>query len=377
MTSPHVLVVGPYERGPEHERNAALLRALSRVAVVDEIRLPAALVGAPAWSRPAASRRVRTNVAAALRAARVTGETDLVVVPDPWPWPVALLRTMFRAPVWIDVRGLAPCVDADIVSTTSPAMAELLSSRGGIPRDRCTVLPDTVTDVASAPITTPSTSPRRIVAFGGEQGGGVDVLIEALRERTDFALTLVGGDSDERQRALRLRGTRLVDADVAPRERRRHLDDATIVAGLLGSGAIVDASFPLHAIRAMAAGRAVVTASTPTSRAFVRDGDDALLVRPADAASVHAGLDGLVREPERARQLGAAARATFERRFAPDVFAARVASIVAMATGHDCGTAPPAQSQPNNREAFAVVVAAIASNDTPRSAASRSAVRTT
>lgn len=73
--------------------------------------------------------------------------------------------------------------------------------------------------------------------------------------------------------------------------------------------------FGLAIAEAMASGRAVVVAAAGGAAELIRDGVDALAHPPGDDAALAARIAALAADPELRRRLGAAARATAERRF--------------------------------------------------------------
>jgi L-malate glycosyltransferase len=68
-------------------------------------------------------------------------------------------------------------------------------------------------------------------------------------------------------------------------------------------------------MEAMAAARPVVATAVGGNTEVVTDGETGLLVPPADPAALVRAVDGLLRDPERASKLGAAARQVVSRRF--------------------------------------------------------------
>jgi glycosyltransferase involved in cell wall biosynthesis len=64
---------------------------------------------------------------------------------------------------------------------------------------------------------------------------------------------------------------------------------------------------PLKAFEALAAARPIVASSLPSSREFLRDGENALLVPPGDPAALAAALRRLLADPALAERLARAA----------------------------------------------------------------------
>ncbi|WP_149537901.1 glycosyltransferase family 4 protein [Siccirubricoccus phaeus] len=81
---------------------------------------------------------------------------------------------------------------------------------------------------------------------------------------------------------------------------------------------------PLKVFEYMAAGKPILASDIPALREILRDGETALLLPPGDPAAWAAALRQLLREPERAAALGAAARVAFLAEYTWDARAARI-----------------------------------------------------
>ena len=81
-------------------------------------------------------------------------------------------------------------------------------------------------------------------------------------------------------------------------------------------------------MEAMAMGCAVIASREGGPMEIVEDGVSGLLVPPRDAAGLAAAIDGLLRDPARRRQLGQAARARVEARYAREVYAAELRALL-------------------------------------------------
>lgn len=80
--------------------------------------------------------------------------------------------------------------------------------------------------------------------------------------------------------------------------------------------------FPLALLEGMALGRPIVASAVGGIPEMLTDGETGLLVPPDDPVALADALLTLLRDPARRTRLGAAARATLERRFSPEAFAA-------------------------------------------------------
>ncbi|WP_430791680.1 glycosyltransferase family 4 protein [Actinoplanes sp. G11-F43] len=80
-------------------------------------------------------------------------------------------------------------------------------------------------------------------------------------------------------------------------------------------------------LEAMACGRPVVVTDTPGMRDYVTHGETGLLVPAGDGQALAAAVAELLADPDRAREMGAAARRDVERRFSTHVQAGHLAGI--------------------------------------------------
>ena len=91
---------------------------------------------------------------------------------------------------------------------------------------------------------------------------------------------------------------------------------ADVCLGVFGGSDKAARVVPNKVYDALACGRPVVTAATAGARELLHDGEDALLVPPADAAALAAALRTVAPQGERSR-LGAAALALYRRALTP------------------------------------------------------------
>ena len=82
--------------------------------------------------------------------------------------------------------------------------------------------------------------------------------------------------------------------------------------GIFGTSDKAARVIPNKAFQALACGTPLVTADTPAARELLTDGEDALLVRTADATALAAAIRRLADDPSLARRLGGAGRATYQ-----------------------------------------------------------------
>jgi glycosyltransferase involved in cell wall biosynthesis len=141
---------------------------------------------------------------------------------------------------------------------------------------------------------------------------GVDVLVEAMARVPEARLVILGGLEGERDLA-RVRAL-VQERGLAPRTEMPGTLPQALVAAELARAAVVVVPFlrtamterhtsPLKAFEAMAAGRPIVASDLPSSREFLGDGRNALLVPPGDAAALAAAVARLLADPALAERL--------------------------------------------------------------------------
>jgi glycosyltransferase involved in cell wall biosynthesis len=103
-------------------------------------------------------------------------------------------------------------------------------------------------------------------------------------------------------------------------------------AALMGSSDIVvvpsvqPEPFGMVVIEAMALGRPVIASNAGGPAEIISDGSDGLLVRPSDPESLSSAIEGLIRDPAFARELGQNAMAKAAE-YRPEAMNSRVLSI--------------------------------------------------
>jgi len=147
---------------------------------------------------------------------------------------------------------------------------------------------------------------------------GVDVLVDAIARVPDARLVILGGIPGEADAGrIRARAEELGIADRV--ELRGHVPQAEVARELARARVVAVPvrqtemtrrhTSPLKAFEAMAAGRPVVASDLPSSREFLRHGENAWLVPPDDAAALADGLTRLLGDDAVSERI---ARAAFD-----------------------------------------------------------------
>ncbi len=156
---------------------------------------------------------------------------------------------------------------------------------------------------------------KRLVMFLGtaREHKGVDDLVAAVAAlaRPDLVLALVGTDPEGatgRRLRARLPALRLIPA-IAFSEVPRYLEAADVVAVPQREGPDTRGQVPAKLFDAMALARPIVATRVSMIPEILDGGGCGVLVPPGDAAALGAAIERLASDPEKARELGAHARA--------------------------------------------------------------------
>ena len=205
-----------------------------------------------------------------------------------------------------------------------------------IDHDRVDVVPSGLPepDAARVPIDTTAGRPLTLVQIGAlEHRKGPDIALHALSRLPKDAvrLVLVGAPGPGRfgeQVAGRIAALKAAGWDILAAGRLPNADAmAWIDRADLVLAPTRDDLLSLSILEGMARGRAPATTALPPMVEGLRDGIDAVLIDPEHFGSLADRLLPLIADRERLAALGAAARATFERRH---TIAAHVAAMEAV-----------------------------------------------
>ena len=196
---------------------------------------------------------------------------------------------------------------AGFVATTAGILDTFTEAHG--PRQRTRVIPngcDVGEERAFPGLPGAGSVPRVLYAGQLYPWKGVDVPVEAMKGVADARLVILGGlpggPDLERVRSLvsarglesrtEMPGT-VPQARVAEEMRRA----SVVVVPFLRTLMTERHTSPLKAFEAMAAGRPVIASDLPSSREFLRDGENALLVPPGDADALAAAIARILQDP--------------------------------------------------------------------------------
>lgn len=207
---------------------------------------------------------------------------------------------------------------AGVVTTTAGIRNSFEAAFG--PRERTLVIPNGCDVPASRDFPGLASDRPARVLYAGQlyPWKGVDVLVEAMADVPDAQLVVLGGLAGEQdfERVRALVGARGLEARVELRgtlpqvQVAQELARAAAVAvPFLKTGMTERHSSPLKAFEAMAAGRPIVASDLPSSREFLRDGENALLVPAGDAGALASALRRLLQDRALAQSLAEAAYA--------------------------------------------------------------------
>ncbi|WP_189296215.1 glycosyltransferase family 4 protein [Streptomyces albospinus] len=211
----------------------------------------------------------------------------------------------------------------DAVITTTEADAAVYRTRMPLPGVRILAVPD----VVPAPAGPPSDGTSKIIAAAGRlvRGKRFDLLIEAFSavsvKHPDWRLRIHGGGA-ERTRLQNLIDGLGLSGRAELTGPRTPLEEELAKASIVVSASDAE-SFGMTLVEAMRCGVPVVSTDCPLGPAeIVHDGADGVLVPRGDGRALAGALLDLIEDPERRREMGAAALAGAHR-YDPEPIAER------------------------------------------------------
>jgi glycosyltransferase involved in cell wall biosynthesis len=244
--------------------------------------------------------------------------------------PLAMaMRTMRRAPrhvmighhlvsrakrPWFAIGQAQRRIDTILVHSEN--QVDPISTRLHVPPAKIAVVPYAVDDTYWAPH--PAKEEDLVVATGREHRD-YDTLVRACPRDVRVFISASSTHSPH---------ARAAEPDAWPANVERGHVPFTELRSLYARAAVVavplqpaPAAFGVTSLlEAMAMGKAVVATDNPALRSLVHDGVHAVLVPPGDADRLRGAVTGLLADPERRRQLGAAARSLVAERYGLDAY---------------------------------------------------------
>ena len=168
-------------------------------------------------------------------------------------------------------------------------------------------------------------SARRILLLGSvEPRKGQDIFAQAIallpREMQNAAQFQIAGRILDPEFAAKLQGTTQDLPNFSMTGARDHEQALALLAqaDVIVSASRDEAMPTVTTLEAMCLGKAIIATSVGGAKEVMIDGENALLVRPQDPAELSAALQRVITDPALVRQLGAAARETYENNFTID-----------------------------------------------------------
>jgi glycosyltransferase involved in cell wall biosynthesis len=213
-------------------------------------------------------------------------------------------------------------------------LADLALERG-VPAQRVHFVPNAVKPptALAAPFT--ESRPPRIVAAGRlHPKKGFDVLIAALallRDQDQAFDCEIAGEGDERAKLEEL----IAQHGLGDRVRLVGWRDASafLATGDVFAFPSYQEGFPLVLLEAMAVGLPAVSSAIPGPVEMIADGVDGALVPPGDPDALAWALAGVIAAPQKARALGAAARAKVLADYGPESLQRRLDAVLNLMLG--------------------------------------------
>jgi glycosyltransferase involved in cell wall biosynthesis len=199
---------------------------------------------------------------------------------------------------------------ADLVVADTAQHARFFAERFELPRDRVDVCLLGAEDRIFRPGWQPPGAFEALFVGKLIPLHGVETILEAGRIASELPFRVVGSGQEDallQSRPPNVEWDRWVDYDDLP----QHYQSAGCALGIFGTSAKARRVIPNKAFQALACGTPLVTGDTPAARELLTHELDALLVPVGDAEALAAAVRRLAGDPELARRLGEAGRATY------------------------------------------------------------------
>jgi mannosyltransferase len=260
-----------------------------------------------------------------------------------WPFKLVFTSAGQRRHSWIS-RFLIARMDA--VIATSDASASYLQRATtvvlhGVDPDLYRPPPDRVAAFAASGLP----GKYGIGCFGRlRKQKGTDLFVEAmcalLPKYPDFSAVIVGSVTLDQRGFVRALETRVAEMGLTDRVRflgELPIDEVPRWYQCISIYAFTSRNegFGLTLLEAMAAGVALVATRAGGAERVVTDGETGVLVPPGDVGALIAAIEPLMRDPERAAEMGRRARARVTAEFSIDAEVARIAAVYRRVLGID------------------------------------------
>jgi glycosyltransferase involved in cell wall biosynthesis len=222
---------------------------------------------------------------------------------------------------------------ADLALLDTPQQVDFAVETLGLPRGKLAAVPVGAEPAHFAPGPPPADGPLRILFYGTFIPlHGTRTIARAIRQvhREDITFTIVGRGQERAAFDRELAGIEGVAVhDWLPYDRIGELVAGhDVVLGIFGGTGKAGRVVPGKVYQAACAGRAVVTADTPATRAAFGP-DEVVLVPPDDPDALAVSLRELAKDRPRVAELGRRARARYQRDYAPAAIGRRLERLLA------------------------------------------------
>jgi glycosyltransferase involved in cell wall biosynthesis/precorrin-6B methylase 2 len=221
---------------------------------------------------------------------------------------------------------------ADLALLDTPQQVDFAVDVLGLPRRKLAAVPVGAEPAHFAPGPPPDDGPLRVLFYGTFIPlHGTRTIARAIRQvhSEDIAFTIVGRGQERAAFDRELAGSEGVTVhDWLPYDQIGELVAGhDVVLGIFGGTDKAQRVVPGKVYQAACAGRAIVTADTPATRAAFGP-DEVVLVPPDDPDALAVSLRELVKDRPRVAELGRRARARYQRDYAPAAIGERLVGLL-------------------------------------------------
>jgi len=156
---------------------------------------------------------------------------------------------------------------------------------------------------------------------------GLETILEAARRAPELQFRVVGSGQLEdllRDRPPNVERCAWADYELLPEELHR----TGCALGIFGTSPKAQRVIPNKVFQALACGAPVVTADTPAARELLADGDNALLVPPADPDALVHALRRLATDPELGRRIASGGLTAYSEHASEAILGARWRALI-------------------------------------------------